>query len=177
MTYVWTGLVCLLLLLLLTPWRARCSLTLSPRGGWGEAALFWGPFPLPPVPVRISLGDVPALSLELLLPGGSKTVFLAEMQRRRKKHVFMPPIRLESLEGTLFTGIRGDGAATALLTGLGYMLAKSLGEAFFARVRLRPEPCFEMNAAKLELRGILSLHPGETVFVYLKEKRREHAVR
>ena len=100
MTYVWTGLVCLLLLLLLTPWRARCSLTLSPRGGWGEAALFWGPFPLPPVPVRISLGDVPALSLELLLPGGSKTVFLAEMQRRRKKHAFMPPIRLESLEGT-----------------------------------------------------------------------------
>ena len=136
-----------------------------------------GALPLPPVPVRISLGDVPALSLELLLPGGSKTVLLAEMQRRRKKHAFMPPIRLESLEGTLFTGIRGDGAATALLTGLGYMLAKSLGEAFFVRVRLRPEPCFEMNAAKLELRGIFSLHPGETVFVYLKEKRREHAVR
>ena len=65
MTYVWTGLVCLLLLLLLTPWRARCSLTLSPRGGWGEAALFWGPFPLPPVPVRISLGDVPALKRTL----------------------------------------------------------------------------------------------------------------
>lgn len=164
--------VCLLLFLLLTPLSLRFLLDTTPLGGWGRMRLFWGPVPVFSRPLRISLLEFPCLTVQM----GKRPVSLSKLLRPRPG-MFMPPVRFESIEGTVYVGVEEEGAAAVLLLGGVWALLKALGAAVFERAAFRPVPCFQMNCGRIKLEGILSLHPGETLLVYLKEKRSEHADR
>lgn len=171
-------LICLLLLLLLTPLQVRLLLDVTPYGGWGRLRLYWGPFPVVNRAFEISLLDFPHFTLRL----GKRCISLKTLLAPRP-HAFMPPIHFKSLEGTVYMGLREEGAGTVLLTGGVWTLLKTLGGRFFEQTRLRPAACFSMNSGRIKMEGILSLYPAETVSVYLKspraqkEKRSEYAVR
>lgn len=163
-------LLCLLLFLLLTPLSLRFRLDTTPCGGWGRLRFFWGPIPLYAAPVEVSLLEFPYLTVRW----GNRLFSLPELLKPRPD-AFMPPIHFEKIEGTVYTGLAEAGAGTVLLTGGIWVLIKTAGQAFFKEAAFRPVACFGMNVGRIQLEGILSLHPGETLLVYLKEKRSEHA--
>lgn len=163
-------LLCLLLLFLLTPLSLAFHLDTTPYGGWGRLRFFWGPIPVYASPVEVSLLEFPYLTVRW----GNRLFSLPDLLKPRPD-AFMPPLHFEKLEGTVYIGLAEEGAGTVLLTGALWVLLKTAGEAVFREAAFRPVACFGMNVGRIKLEGILSLHPGETLLVYLKEKRSEHA--
>lgn len=161
--------LCLLILLLLTPITLCFRLDTTPIEGWGRANLFWGPVPVFHPTVELRLLSSPCLTVRM----GNRLFSLPALLQPRPG-AFMPPVHFEKIEGTVYVGLAEEGAATALLTGSAWVVLKTLGEGFFQEAAFRPEPCFGMNVGRIKLEGILSLHPGETLVVYLKSLNKRH---